>query len=109
MEQFAVPATARDGSRSCWRWHRVTPSYAATHHLRRCRRRASSAAPTRSASTRRRAGEALRPRQFYFVLPAPMLRRLLFGDDMAALAVRAATPLAVEVGLGTADGSMLSP
>jgi len=45
------------------------------------------------------AGEALRPGQLYFALPAPMLRRPLSGDDMAALAVRAATALAVEAGL----------
>ena len=45
------------------------------------------------------AGEALRPGQLYFALPAPMLRRPLSADDMAALAVRAATALAVEAGL----------
>ncbi|CAN6224952.1 unnamed protein product [Urochloa humidicola] len=48
-------------------------------------------------------GEALRPGQLYFVLPAPMLRRPLSGDDMAALAVKAATALAA------AGGSMSSP
>ncbi|PUZ71319.1 hypothetical protein GQ55_2G304700 [Panicum hallii var. hallii] len=45
------------------------------------------------------ADEALRPGQLYFALPAPMLRRPLSGNDMAALAVRAATALAVEAGL----------
>ncbi|OEL23863.1 hypothetical protein BAE44_0015117 [Dichanthelium oligosanthes] len=45
------------------------------------------------------ADEALKPGQLYFVLPAPMLRRPLSGNDMAALAVKAATALAVEAGL----------
>ncbi|CAL5087604.1 unnamed protein product [Urochloa decumbens] len=54
------------------------------------------------------ADEALRPGQLYFVLPAPMLRRPLSGDDMAALAVRAATALAAEAGLGAA-GAVMSP
>ncbi|CAN6167475.1 unnamed protein product [Urochloa humidicola] len=54
-------------------------------------------------------GEALRPGQLYFVLPAPMLRRALSGEDMAALAVKAATALAAEAGLAAAGGSMSSP
>jgi len=53
------------------------------------------------------AGEALRPGQLYFALLARMLRRPLFADDMAALAVRAATALAVEAGLAARGG--LSP
>ncbi|CAN6167477.1 unnamed protein product [Urochloa humidicola] len=55
------------------------------------------------------AGEAIRPGQLYFVLPAPMLRRPLSGDDMAALAVRAATALAAEAGLAAAGSSVSSP
>ncbi|CAL5073586.1 unnamed protein product [Urochloa decumbens] len=53
--------------------------------------------------------EALRPGQLYFVLAAPMLRRPLSGDEMAALAVRAATALAAEAGLAAAGGSMSPP
>ncbi|RCV12293.1 hypothetical protein SETIT_2G257300v2 [Setaria italica] len=54
------------------------------------------------------ADEALQPGQLYFVLPAPMLRRPLSGNDMAALAVRAATALAAEAGLA-AGGGVMSP
>nr|CAB3453814.1 unnamed protein product [Digitaria exilis] len=49
--------------------------------------------------------EALQPGQLYFVLPAPMLRRPLSGNDMAALAVKAATALAVDAGLVTSSSS----
>ena len=45
------------------------------------------------------AGEALQPGQLYFVLPASALRRPLSANDMAALAVRAATALAAAGGL----------
>ncbi|KAL6656258.1 hypothetical protein ACP70R_007084 [Stipagrostis hirtigluma subsp. patula] len=45
------------------------------------------------------AEEALRPGQLYFALPAPMLRRPLSGKEMAALAVKASTALAVNAGL----------
>ncbi|CAN6218198.1 unnamed protein product [Urochloa humidicola] len=53
--------------------------------------------------------EALRQGQLYFVLPASVLRRPLSGDDMAALAVRAATAFAAEASLAAAGGSMSSP
>ncbi|CAN6167476.1 unnamed protein product [Urochloa humidicola] len=62
-------------------------------------------APPRALAT----DETLRPGQLYFVLPASVLRRPLSGDDMAALAVRAATALAAEAGLATTGGLMSSP
>ncbi|CAN6224956.1 unnamed protein product [Urochloa humidicola] len=112
MAQFAVPATAREALLA------LAPGDAVVRH------RASSSspppppprflcsayelgfdAPPREVA----ADEALRPGQLYFVLPAPMLRRPLSGDDMAALAVRAATALATEAGLAAAGGSMSSP
>ncbi|KAF8780954.1 hypothetical protein HU200_000919 [Digitaria exilis] len=49
--------------------------------------------------------EALQPGQLYFVLPAPMLRRPLSGNDMAALAIKAATALAVDAGPVTSSSS----
>ncbi|CAD6224379.1 unnamed protein product [Miscanthus lutarioriparius] len=50
------------------------------------------------------AGEALQPGQLYFVLPASALRRPLSANDMAALAVRAATALAAAGGLSPRRG-----
>ncbi|KAK3130427.1 hypothetical protein QOZ80_6BG0493310 [Eleusine coracana subsp. coracana] len=51
------------------------------------------------------AEEPLQPGQLYFVLPASALRRPLSGQDMAALAVKAATALAVQAGLAGAGVS----
>ncbi|KAK3133704.1 hypothetical protein QOZ80_6AG0539920 [Eleusine coracana subsp. coracana] len=53
--------------------------------------------------------EPLQPGQLYFVLPASALRRPLSGQDMAALAVKAATALAVEAGLAPAGVGVSSP
>lgn len=53
--------------------------------------------------------EALQPGQLYFVLPASLLRRPLSGNDMAALAVKAATALAVEAGLVVVSGGAGMP
>ncbi|CAL5073581.1 unnamed protein product [Urochloa decumbens] len=92
MAQFAVPTTAREALL------RASPScfLCSADEL-------GFDAPPRALA----AGEALRPDQLYFVLPAPMLRRPLSGNDMAALAVRAATALAAEAGL--AAGAVMSP
>ncbi|CAN6174829.1 unnamed protein product [Urochloa humidicola] len=106
MAQFAAPATARQAL--------VAVGDAVVRHG------ASSSSPPRFLCSADELGfdappralasdEALRPGQLYFVLPAPMLRRPLSGDDMAALAVRAATALAAEAGLTAAGGSMSSP
>ncbi|CAL5082129.1 unnamed protein product [Urochloa decumbens] len=92
MVQFAVPATAREALL------RASPS-----HFICSADELSFDAPPRALA----AGEALRPGQLYFVLPVSVLRRPLSGDDMAALAVRAATALAAEAGL--AAGAVMSP
>ncbi|CAN6204883.1 unnamed protein product [Urochloa humidicola] len=107
MAQFAVPATAREALQA------LAPGDAVV------RRRASPPPPRFLCSADElgfdapprtlAAGEELRPGQLYFVLPAPMLRRPLSGDDMAALAVRAATALAAEAGLAAAGGVMSPP
>ncbi|CAL5073582.1 unnamed protein product [Urochloa decumbens] len=92
MAQVAVPATAREALL------RASPS-----HFICSADELSFDAPPRALA----AGEALRPGQLYFVLPASVMRRPLSGDDMAALAVRAATALAAEAGL--AAGAVMSP
>ena len=46
------------------------------------------------------AEEALQPGWLYFVLPMSMLRRPLSGQEMAALAVKASSALAVASGKG---------
>ncbi|CAL5082131.1 unnamed protein product [Urochloa decumbens] len=92
MAQFAAPVTAREALL------RASPS----PHFLCSADELGFDAPARALA----ADEALRPGQLYFVLPAPMLRRPLSGDDMAALAVRAATALAAEAGLAAAGGVM---
>ncbi|CAN6196458.1 unnamed protein product [Urochloa humidicola] len=90
MAQFAGPATARDAL--------LALGDSGGHGLVSPPRFLCSAdelgfdAPPRALA----AGEALRPGQLYFVLPASVLRRPLSGDDVAALAVKAATALAAE-------------
>jgi hypothetical protein len=51
------------------------------------------------------AEEPLQHGQLYFVLPASTLRRPMSGQDMAALAVKAARALAVDAGFATAVSS----
>lgn len=51
------------------------------------------------------AEEPLQPGQLYFVLPASALRRPLSGQDMSALAVKAARALAGEAGLAAGVSS----
>ncbi|CAN6218201.1 unnamed protein product [Urochloa humidicola] len=86
MAQFSAPATAREALGE--RWSSPPRFLCSADEL-------SFDAPPRPLA----AGEALRPGQLYFVLPAPMLRPPLSGDDMAALAVRASTALAAAGGL----------
>ncbi|CAL5087607.1 unnamed protein product [Urochloa decumbens] len=93
MAQFAAPAAALEALL------RASPS-----HFICSADELSFDAPPRALA----AGEALRPGQLYFVLPVSVLRRPLSGDDMAALAVRAATALAAEAGLAAA-GAVMSP
>ncbi|CAL5082134.1 unnamed protein product [Urochloa decumbens] len=100
MAQFAAPATAREALLALG-----DGSGRASSPPRRFLCSADELgfdAPARALA----ADEALRPGQLYFVLPAPMLRRPLSGDDMAALAVTAATALAAEAGL--AAGAVMS-
>ncbi|KAL6844751.1 hypothetical protein ACP4OV_025410 [Aristida adscensionis] len=103
MAQFAAPVTAREAM-----------TMLASGGRRRDEASSSSAAawfvcssdelrfdaPARALA----AEEPLRPGQLYFTLPAPMLCRPLSGQEMAALAVKAATALAVEAGLFGAAG-----
>jgi hypothetical protein len=98
MAQFAGPVTAREalGDDNNGGRGRATRFLCGSDELR-------FDAPARALA----ADEALQPGQLYFVLPARMLRRPLSGDDMAALAVRAATALAAEAGLAAAG--VMSP
>ncbi|CAN6204884.1 unnamed protein product [Urochloa humidicola] len=106
MAQFAVPATARETLLALGDGAGRRRGASSSSPLPRFLCSADELgfdAPPRALA----AGEELRPAQLYFVLPAPMLRRPLSGDDMAALAVRAATALAAEAGLSA--GGVMSP
>ncbi|RLN35462.1 uncharacterized protein C2845_PM03G01740 [Panicum miliaceum] len=100
MAQFAGPVTAREAllelSRGEGGGRRAASSSPSTPPRFLCSSDGLGFdAPARALT----ADEALRPGQLYFALPAPMLRWPLSASDMAALAVRAATALAVEAGL----------
>ncbi|CAL5087609.1 unnamed protein product [Urochloa decumbens] len=106
MEQFAVPATAREALLALGPGARRASSSSPPPPPMRFLCSADELgfdAPPRALA----AGEALRPGQLYFLLPVSVQRRPLSGDDMAALAVRAATALAAEAGL--AAGAVMSP
>ncbi|CAN6218202.1 unnamed protein product [Urochloa humidicola] len=101
MSQFTVPATAREALLALGGAGGRGRASSPTRFLCSADELGFDASPRALA-----ADEALRPGQLYFLLPAPVLRRPLSGDDMAALAVRAATALAAEAAI---SGLMSSP
>ncbi|KAL6844750.1 hypothetical protein ACP4OV_025409 [Aristida adscensionis] len=103
MAQFAAPVTAREAMTmlaSGGRRQRDEASSAAAAWFMCSSDELRFDAPARALA----ADEPLRPGQLYFALPAPMLRRPLSGEEMAALAVKASTALAIEAGLAGAAG-----
>nr|BAK00306.1 predicted protein [Hordeum vulgare subsp. vulgare]BAK00998.1 predicted protein [Hordeum vulgare subsp. vulgare]BAK01766.1 predicted protein [Hordeum vulgare subsp. vulgare] len=87
MAQYAAPVTAREALLDA---ARASSFLCSSDELR-------LDAPARALA----ADEALQPGWLYFVLPVSMLRRPLSGQEMAALAVRASSALAVASGIAS--------
>jgi hypothetical protein len=87
MAQYAAPVTAREALVDA---ARASSFLCSSDELR-------FDAPARALA----ADEAVQPGWLYFVLPVSMLRRPLSGQEMAALALRASSALAVASGIAS--------